>query len=70
MNKRDYMTTIGFVLFLLGFLSMIFKLVGMRFTFLSFLDILGAGATTLIFVLMMVLGLILMYVSKSNKNYK
>lgn len=63
MNK-GYITIIGFVLFLIGFLSILFSLVGLQLSFLKPITALGAGAAFVIYLIFLFGGIILMYVSK------
>lgn len=64
MNK-SFITTIGFLLFIIGMLAFILSFVGIRFVFLSFLDQLGSPWSFLTKIIMILVGLILIYVSKT-----
>ena len=63
MNK-GIITTLGYILFLLGFLSILFTLVGLELTILKWLS--GFGRTTALIVKLVMLfgGIIIMYISK------
>lgn len=63
MNK-PIVTIIGFLLFLLGVLSIILSLVGLNLTILGFLNDIGTGFAFLIQLLMIMGGAIIMYLSK------
>jgi hypothetical protein len=70
MGKKDIWTIIGFGLLLLGFLSIIFTLVGIRFTFLGFIDNMGKGISFLIYIFMVMIGIIIMYSVRGANSYK
>lgn len=59
-------TTIGFILAGLGFLSLIVALVGLRFSFLAWLDMLGPVTSFVVRLLMIVVGLSMVYVGQTN----
>lgn len=59
MTKRIIGTTIGFILFIYGFLSMILSLSGLQFTYLTFLDMGGKGLGFVLRLLMIVIGFVL-----------
>ena len=63
MNK-SYLTVSGFILFLLGILSIVLSLVGLNLEALGFLYAIGHGFAFLVYIIMVMLGGILMYVSK------
>jgi hypothetical protein len=64
MNK-PVLSLIGFILFSIGILSVIFSLVGLKFTFLSF--IYGHGVITLIIQLILLFGgMIMLYVARTS----
>jgi hypothetical protein len=63
MNK-GIITASGYILFALGFLSILFTLVGLQLTPLKWLSSLGSGTSLIIKLLMLFGGLIIMYISK------
>lgn len=63
MNK-GIVTTIGYVLFAFGFLSILFSLVGLELTLLKWLSGFGRTTALVIKLLMLFGGLIIMYISK------
>ena len=65
MNK-SIVTIIGFILFLLGTISIILSLVGLQLTILAPLESLGTGIAFLIKILMTVIGLIIVYVVRTG----
>jgi len=63
MNK-GIITTLGYLLFLMGFLSILLSMVGLQLTFLSWLSGLGPGLSISIKLICLFSGLIIMYISK------
>jgi len=63
MNK-GIVTTIGYVLFAIGFLSILFSLVGLELTILKWLSSFGRTTALIVKLLMLFGGLIIMYISK------
>ena len=63
MNK-GIITASGYILFALGFLSILLTLVGLQLTPLKWLSSLGSGLALIIKLLMIFGGLIIMYISK------
>lgn len=66
MTRNDLMSLIGFILFFLGMLSIVLSLVGIHFTFLSFLETWGGLVAFLIKVLLVIVGFVLIYLSKTQ----
>lgn len=62
--KSGYVTLLGFMLLVLGFLSILFSLIGLQFSFLKFITELGPAPALGIQVIMLFGGVILMYVSR------
>lgn len=62
---RPIITVIGYLLLLFGFLSLVLSMIGLRLSFLKFLDSGGPLVAMMIKVGMIVAGFILMYVSKT-----
>ncbi len=65
MKKTQLLTTIGFLLFIIGFVALVLSLVGVRLSMLSFLDTFGALASFVTKLVMVVVGIVLIYISKS-----
>ena len=65
MNVKTRLTIIGFVLFLLGFLSVVLSTIGLNLDMLKFLDGLGRGTSFGIKLLMVFGGMILFYVGRT-----
>lgn len=62
--KKGYITALGYLLFLTGFLSILLSIVGLQLTFLSWLSNLGIGISIIIKLVLLFSGLIIMYLSK------
>lgn len=63
MNK-GIITASGYILFTLGFLSILLTLVGLQLTPLKWLSYLGPGLSLIVKLVMLFGGLIIMYISK------
>lgn len=57
---------LGFLLFLFGFISLILTLVGLRISFLSWIDEIGPGVGLAIRLVMIFGGIIIMYITRSK----
>jgi hypothetical protein len=65
--KSPSLSVIGFIIFSLGILSVILSLVGLRFTFLSFLS--DHGIISLIVQILMIFGgMALLYVARTSED--
>lgn len=62
--NRGIITASGYILFALGFLSILLSIVGLQLTPLKWLSNLGAGPSIIIKISMLFGGLIIMYISK------
>lgn len=62
--KKGYITALGYLLFLAGFMSILLSMVGLQLTFLSWISDLGVGLSILVKLVMLFSGLIIMYISK------
>ena len=62
---KPIVTVIGYVLLLFGLLSLILSMIGLRLTFLSFLDFAGPLLGFMLKISMIMLGFVLMYISKT-----
>ncbi|MDB4505647.1 MAG: hypothetical protein P8M17_04235 [Saprospiraceae bacterium] len=65
MNK-NIITLIGFILFLSGMYALSLSLVGAKFTPLLFLEKLGGTASFFIKILMVLVGVLLIFLSRTN----
>ncbi len=67
MNRRDLYTLIGFILFILGFVSLTLALVGIRLSFLAWMDRISPVFGLLMKILMIIIGLIIVVLVQGNK---
>jgi hypothetical protein len=65
-KNKGTLTLIGFILIALGFLAIILSMVGLRFTFLSWIDAPGALFGFAIRLLMVITGFVLVYFAQSD----
>ncbi|MBP7184974.1 MAG: hypothetical protein KBA06_05665 [Saprospiraceae bacterium] len=63
MIKKPKLMLIGFIFFTLGLLSLVLSIVGVRFMFLSFMDVFGQKFSFLLKLLMMFFGIFLVSIS-------
>ncbi|MBT8188797.1 MAG: hypothetical protein KJO29_00090 [Bacteroidia bacterium] len=68
MNKRNILTILGFLIFFFGFMALIFSLVGIRFTFLKFIDAPGATFGFVVRLIMVFGGIIMIYISRMDNT--
>ena len=66
MSRNDWMSIAGFLLFMTGMLSLILSLIGIRFTFLAFLEYWGSLVGFLLKLVLIMAGFILIYLSKTE----
>jgi len=62
--KKGYITVLGYLLFLAGFMSILLSMVGLQLTFLSWMSALGTGTSIILKLVFLFSGLIIMYISK------
>ncbi|MBK8506574.1 MAG: hypothetical protein IPL46_32885 [Saprospiraceae bacterium] len=67
-TKKDVITTIAFVLFLLGFTSLTLSLVGIRWRFLSWIDDLSTLAGFLTKIGMILIAIILLVIINTTSE--
>jgi hypothetical protein len=67
MNKAIY-SVIGFILFVLGFLALVLQMVGVQIAFLTWLDSWGGGTGLFLRILMIIVGLVIVIVTRSNEQ--
>jgi len=64
--KKTLPTIIGFALFIIGFLSLMLMGLGLRLSYLAFIDDMGPLPGFLIRLSMIIFGLIIIYVARTN----
>lgn len=64
--KKAAWLIIGFLLFFIGFLSIILNIVGVEFSFLTWLDHLGGLMAFITKVLMIIGGIVILYLNSTN----
>jgi len=62
------MSLVGFAMFAIGFLSLIFMLVNVSFTFLAFLDDIDGPIGIVVKLVLMFGGMVILYLSKSDNS--
>lgn len=62
---KVYLTVIGFVMFFLGFLSLVLGMIGLKLSFLSFIDNWGSGLGFFIEICLLFGGMILFYTART-----
>ena len=70
MSKRALYTLIGFLLFILGTLTLLIELVGLSFGFMGFLDIFGRLGAFVIKISLILVGFVIVAVANNNENAK
>jgi hypothetical protein len=71
MNKyKNLLTIAGFILVIIGFLSMIVSVVGLKFSFLLFLESWGALVGFVLKLFIIMVGFILTYLGQTNFSGK
>jgi hypothetical protein len=66
MNKKDITAVVGFLLLLFGMLALVLSLVGAQLSFLTFIDAQGRLLGFVIRLLMIMLGIVMMILSRTN----
>jgi hypothetical protein len=67
-NKTLY-TTIGFLMFVIGFLAIFLSLVGLNLSYLSWINkAIGDGGAFLVNVILIVCGAVLVYMTKAKRE--
>jgi len=67
MQKRDLYTLIGFVLFILGFVALTLALVGIRISFLAWMDEINPVFGFVMKLVMILTGLIMVVLAQGNE---
>jgi len=65
MKKALWLTT-GFLLFILGFSSLVLSIVGVKIAFLTWLDVLGGLFGLIAKILMIVVGIVIVYLTSTD----
>lgn len=65
-NKKSYFALLGFLLLAMGFLSIVFELMGIRFVFLRFLENLTPLIRLFVHLGMAFGGILIMYLSLTD----
>ena len=63
-NKKGILTLMGYLLFILGFLSILLSMVGLQLKILKWISSIGPGNGIIVKLIMLFGGLIIMYFSK------
>lgn len=66
MKNSSLMTLMGFILLILGILSLVLSITGLQFQFLLWMDYFGFGIGFLLRILMILGGFVIIYLSKFN----
>ena len=66
MKKRSLGALIGFLLLAIGLISIVLNMTGLQLDFMAFMQNFSEGLGFLIYILMMIAGGIIMYLSLSN----
>lgn len=64
--NRGLFSIIGFALIAIGLLSIILKMIGLTFAFLSWMESFGTGSAFLMKIGMVVVGMIILYLAQSD----
>jgi uncharacterized membrane protein len=67
-NKRALFSVLGYILFLFGMLSLILGMIGLTFKPLAMLDAFGKPLGFLLRVIAVLLGMVILYVSRVNRE--
>ena len=66
MRHKGWYTLLGFVLFFLGFLSIILSMIGVQFTFMKWMDMFGKGWGFLARLLLIATGIIIIILDQRS----
>ncbi|GAB4255979.1 MAG: hypothetical protein Kow0027_22920 [Saprospiraceae bacterium] len=64
--KKAAWLTVGFLLFFIGFLSIILNMVGVEFSFLTWLDRISGLVAFIVKILMIIGGIVILYLNSTN----
>jgi uncharacterized membrane protein len=65
-RRRGRLTLAGFLLFFLGFLSIVFSMIGVQFMFMAWMDHWGRGPGFLVRLLMILAGFMMIILDQSD----
>ena len=65
--KNTIFTVLGFAFLLTGFIALILSLVGVRLVMLAFLDLIPSPGSFIAKIVMIMIGIVLIYVGKSDE---
>ncbi|NNE25639.1 MAG: hypothetical protein HKN09_02240 [Saprospiraceae bacterium] len=68
MDKKTILTILGFIIFATGFLAITLSLVGLNFTFLSFLEKPGRTFAFVVKIIMVFGGFIMFYIGRMDNS--
>jgi hypothetical protein len=66
MHQKNWFTLLGFLLFIMGFLSMILSMIGLQFAFLTWPDALGRLGGFVFRILMILSGIVLVAMQQTD----
>lgn len=66
--KRAIILSIGFFLFISGFLSLVLMMTGLQLSYLGFLDYFGKGPGFLLRIVMIIAGIVMIYMLNLDKE--
>jgi len=64
--KKSHLSLLGFIIFFIGVLSLILSIVGLKLSFLAFIDGIGRTFGLVVKLLLIFVGIIILYISKST----
>jgi len=65
-KNKGISTLVGFVLVIIGFMSLILNMVGIKFAFLLWVDALGATTGFVIRLAMIIIGFVVIYIAQTD----
>jgi hypothetical protein len=68
LTRKGYLTLLGFLLFFLGFLSIILGMIGLQFQFMTWMDKWGGAYGFIGRILLILIGFILIIVDQSKNS--
>jgi membrane protein insertase Oxa1/YidC/SpoIIIJ len=66
MKNKGLLTLLGFILVIIGFLALVLSIVGVKFSFLLWIDRPGPLFGFLVRILMIITGFVLVYLAQTN----
>lgn len=68
MKNKQWITLIGFILFAIGFLSIVLSIVGLNFSFLSFIEKPGKTFAFVVKLILLFAGFIMFYLGRMDNS--